>query len=170
VTYILSCKWSIVHKDDVDDFFEVLRWSKEFGVDTPNGRQVKQGVMGVFAAGTFDPREHVKIKDGTSLLLPTYAARMNIQLFKASDFNAKLHERGCALAMTVQKVCRVARDEKEIRIILEMIWKEPGNSEAELAEVEGRNQDLFEFERSLEMGPVLSPEMQLTATPRGQEA
>jgi hypothetical protein len=171
VTYVLSCKWSVVHKDDVDDFFEVLRWSKEFGVDTPDGRQVKQGVMGVFAAGTFDPREHVKIKDGMSLPLATYAARMNIQLFKASDFNAKLHERGCATAMTVQKICRVARDEKEIRRILELMWKEPGASEAALAETEGRNKDLYEFERSLETGPpALTPEMEPAPALAAQEA
>ncbi len=124
-----------------------------------------------FAAGTFDPREHVKIKDGMSLPLATYAARMNIQLFKASDFNAKLHERGCATAMTVQKICRVARDEKEIRRILELMWKEPSTSEAALAETEGRNKDLYEFERSLETGPpALTPEMEPAPALAAQEA
>ena len=43
ITYVLSCKWGLVRKRDVDDFLDVLRWSKEFGVDTPDGRQVKQG-------------------------------------------------------------------------------------------------------------------------------
>jgi len=42
ITYVLSCKWGIVRKSHVDDFLEVLRWSKEFGVDTPDGREVKQ--------------------------------------------------------------------------------------------------------------------------------
>jgi uncharacterized membrane-anchored protein YjiN (DUF445 family) len=56
--------------------------------------------------------------------LPSYAARMNIQLLKASDFNKKLKERGCMKA-TVQKICKYAKDENEVREILEAIWKEP---------------------------------------------
>jgi len=63
VTYVLSCKWGLVNKRDVDDFLEVLRWSKEFGVDTPDGRSVKQGVVSVFAAGVFNPKEIVRLKD-----------------------------------------------------------------------------------------------------------
>lgn len=51
ITYVLSCKWGLVNKEHVDDFLEVLRWSKEFGVDTPDGRRIKQGVYGVFAGG-----------------------------------------------------------------------------------------------------------------------
>jgi len=38
ITYVLSCKWGLVRKSDVDDFLDVLRWSKDFGVDTPDGR------------------------------------------------------------------------------------------------------------------------------------
>jgi hypothetical protein len=171
VTYVLSCKWSIVHKDDVDDFFEVLRWSKEFGVDAQDGRQVKQGVMGVFAAGTFDPREHVKIKDGTSVPLPAYASRINIQLFKASDFNTKLHERRCPSIVTVQKVCRIARDEKEVRQMLDTMWKDPANSQPVLREAEGRNGDLYQFERSLETETLVpNPEIEGLQTPVVQEA
>lgn len=49
VTCVLSCKWGLVNKDHLDDFLEVLMWSKEYGVDTPEGRQVKQGVIGIFA-------------------------------------------------------------------------------------------------------------------------
>ncbi|MEM2145452.1 MAG: hypothetical protein QW279_08820, partial [Candidatus Jordarchaeaceae archaeon] len=30
VTYVLSCKWGLICKRDIDDFFDVLRWSKEF--------------------------------------------------------------------------------------------------------------------------------------------
>jgi hypothetical protein len=40
-----------------------LRWSKEFGVDTPDGRQVRQGVLGVFAVSAFNPHENVRLKD-----------------------------------------------------------------------------------------------------------
>ena len=37
ITYVLSCKWGLVERRHIDDFLEVLRWSKEFGVDTPEG-------------------------------------------------------------------------------------------------------------------------------------
>lgn len=40
VTYVLECKWGIVSRRDLDDFFNVLKWSTDF-VDTPEGRQVK---------------------------------------------------------------------------------------------------------------------------------
>jgi hypothetical protein len=38
ITYVLECKWGLVSKRHVDDFLEVLRWSSEFGVNTPEGR------------------------------------------------------------------------------------------------------------------------------------
>ena len=56
IIYILECKWGLIQKRYVDDFFEVLKWSKEFGVNTPDGRQVKQGVMGVFSGSAFNPK------------------------------------------------------------------------------------------------------------------
>jgi len=150
VTYVLSCKWTLVHKEDVDDFLEVLEWSKEFGVDTPDGRQVKQGVMGVFAAGAFTAREHVKLRDGTTITLPTYAERMNIQLLKASDLNERLREQECPAPITVQRICRTAKDEKEVRQMLDQTWKNPTISEAVLTEAITRNRDLYQFEKSLE--------------------
>jgi hypothetical protein len=150
ITYVLSCKWGLVQKRDVDDFFDVLRWSKEFGVDTPEGRQVRQGVIGVFAASAFNPHEHVKLKDETTISLASYAARMNIQLLKAADFNQRLRERGCSAKVTVQKICKVARNEDEVREILDAIWKSPDRAEEILAEVVERNKDIYDFERSLQ--------------------
>jgi len=148
ITYILSCKWGLVNKRDVDDFFDVLRWSKEFGVDTPEGRQVKQGIMGVFAAGAFNPKENVRLKDETTISLASYAARMNIQLLKAADFNEKLHEHGCSA--TVQKICRIAKDESEVREVLDAVWTKPSKGEEILTEVAEKNKELYEFERTLE--------------------
>jgi len=111
VTYVLSCKWGLVSRAHVDDFLEVLRWSKGFGVDTPDGHDVKQGVVGVFAASTFNPRETVQLKDGTKISLTQYASRGNLQLITAADFNKMLREKGCPKEATVQKICRASRDE-----------------------------------------------------------
>jgi hypothetical protein len=156
VTYVLSCKWGLVRKRDVDDFFDVLRWSKEFGVDTPDGRQVRQGVIGVFAASAFNPHENVRLKDESTLNLASYAARMNIQLLKGSDFNQKLCEKGCSKKVTVQKVCKVAKDENEVREILDALWKSPEKSEEILTEALERNKDVYDFEKMLEKASPLN--------------
>ncbi|MEM3572837.1 MAG: helix-turn-helix domain-containing protein [Nitrososphaeria archaeon] len=148
-TYVLSCKWGLIHKEDVDDFLEVLRWSKEFGVNTPDGRQIKQGVVGVFAGGAFDPKENVQLKDGSKISLASYASRMNIQLLKAADFNRKLRERGC-INLTVQKICRIAKDENEVREILDKAWKDPVKSDVLIASIAEKNKKLYDFERMLE--------------------
>jgi len=150
VTYVLSCKWGLVNKRDVDDFLEVLRWSKEFGVDTPQGRQAKQGVIGIFAAGSFNPKEGVRLRNGAEVSLPSYAGRMNIQLLKAVDFNQKLHERGCPKTVTVQKICKVAKREEEVRGMLDAIWEEPKKGEEILGKTLEKNKELYKFERMLE--------------------
>jgi len=148
-TYVLECKWGLVRKRHIDDFFDVLRWSNEFGVDTPEGRQIKQGITGVFAGSSFDPRESVRLKDETTISLASYTARMNVQLLKAADFNEKLRERGVPKAVTVQKICRFARDEKEVREILEAIWENPVKGKEILAKVVERNREVYEFEKML---------------------
>ena len=150
ITYVLECKWGLVRKENVNDFLDVLKWSKDFGVDTPDGRQVKQGVVGVFAGSAFNPKESVRLKDETEISLATYTARMNIQLLKASDFNEKLQERGVQNAVTVQKICRIAKDEKEVREILEEMWKTPERSEEILSKIIEKNKEIYEFEKMLE--------------------
>ena len=147
--YVLECKYGLIRKEDIDDFFEVLRWSKEFGVDTPEGRRVKQGVIGVFAGKAFNPKEKIRLKDERLVSLPEYAARMNIQLLKASDFNQKLREKGCPLSVTVQKICKIARDEVEVREILQDIWQNPKKAQETLEKVARKNEEIFELEKYL---------------------
>jgi DNA-binding Lrp family transcriptional regulator len=151
ITYILECKWGLIQKKYLDDFFEVLRWSKEFGVDTPEGRQIKQGVVGVFAGSAFNPKESVRLKDETVISLATYTARMNIQLLKAADFNEKLRERSVPKEITVQKICRIAKDEKEIRETLESIWETPEKGSEILGKTVEKNKEVYEFEKMLEL-------------------
>ncbi len=150
ITYVLECKWGLVRKRDVDDFFEVLRWSKDFGVDTPKGRQVRQGIIGVFAGQSFDTRENVRLEDGSSINLPSYAQRMNIQLLKAVDFNQRLRDKGVPQYVTVQKICRASKDEADVRDALEKIWEKPEEGREILADTISRNQEVYEFEQMLE--------------------
>ena len=136
ITYVLSCKWGLVNKRHVDDFLEILRWSKDFGVDTPDGREIKQGVVGVFAASSFNPRENVRLKDESVISLAQYAARRNLQLVTAAEFNVKLRERGCPRMVTVQKVCRLARDEGEVRRTLDYVWSDSENTSKTLKDLQ----------------------------------
>lgn len=147
ITYVLECKWGLVHKQNIDEFFDVLRWGKEFGCDTENGRAIKQGIVGVFAGGAFDPKEKVYLKDG-AVDLPTYAARMNIQLLKATDFNEKLREWGCKV--TIQKICRVAADEAEVKETLALLWDNPAKADEIFGNLIEKNKKLYEFEKMLE--------------------
>ena len=158
ITYVLSCKWGLVTKGHVDDFLEVLRWSKDFGVDTPSGREMKQGVIGVFAASAFNPRENVNVQ-GTSMSLARYASLRRLQLVTSADFNEKLHEKGCPKVVTVQKICGLAKNEEEVRWSLDAVWKEPAVSELILSELRTRNQDLYRFEEMLE-GKTLVPNVE----------
>lgn len=156
ITYILSCKWGIVCKRDIDDFLDVLKWSKEFGVSSSDSREVKQGIVGVFAASAFNPNERIRIKDDCAVSLATYAARMNLQILKASDFNVKLHQRGSSAEVTVQRICRIAKNEQQVREILEKLWENPQKSEQILASYVGKNKEVYEFERLLEAPDALA--------------
>jgi hypothetical protein len=159
-TYVLECKWGIVKKRDIDDFMNVLRWSKDFGVDTPEGRQMKQGITGVFAASAFNPKENMVVNDQT-MSLASYANRLNINILKAVDFNQKLRERGCRTNITIQKLCAVTKDEMEVRETLDAIWSKPDEAEKILIEIARKNESLYEFEKMLENKPKSK-----TASPR----
>jgi hypothetical protein len=149
ITYVLSCKWGLVNKGHVDDFLEVLRWSNDFGVDTPSGREMKQGIIGVFAASAFNPKENVNVQ-GTYMSLAKYASLRRLQLVTAADFNEKLRGRGCPKMVTVQKACGLAKNEEEVRWAIDAIWKDPSASEVILSELRTRNQELYKFEEILE--------------------
>ncbi len=75
---------------------------------------------------------------------------MEIQLLKASDFNEKLREKGCSKGVTVQKVCKVAEAEKEVRELLDALWENPEKGEETLTEARERNEEIYQFEKMLE--------------------
>ncbi len=147
---MLECKWGLVNKKELDDFFEVLRWSIEFGVDTPDGRAIKQGINAIFAASSFNPRESVRLRDGSEISLSHYASRRNIQLLRASDFNTKLRERGVPNTVTAQKICRISQNENEVRNILTEIWKDPSKTRIIINKINRKNKKLYEFEEKIQ--------------------
>ena len=75
---------------------------------------------------------------------------MNIQLLKSADFNEKLRERGCEKSITVQRVCRIAQDEDEVRRIMKKLWENPSDSKQTLVQSEKKNMKIYKFEKILE--------------------
>jgi hypothetical protein len=165
-TYVLECKWGLVRKRDVDDFLDVMKWSTDFGVDTPAGRQLKQGVTGVFAGNAFKPDEKVTI-GGQTISLADYANRLNVSLLKAQDFNSKLRERGCKLKITIQRICRVCSSEDEVRETLEAIWRKPHEAEDIVEKLAKKNEELYRFERTLEEEPAQARQLPVTSRQQG---
>ena len=145
---MVECKYSVVTRRTLDDFIEVLKWSTDFGVDTENGREVKKDVIPVFGAGAYNPKEKVVV-NGQKITLAQYASRMNIKLLRPADFNQKLREHGADKKVTVQKICRVCKDEKDVRIVLDEIWQSPSKAQKVLSETLMRNHGVFEFEKIL---------------------
>jgi hypothetical protein len=138
-----------VRKKDLEGSLNVLKWSYDFGVDTSEGRTIKQGVIGIFAGTAFNPEERIAVGN-ESISIAQYAARMNIQLLKAADLNEMFHNRGVEKPVTVQKVCTRARNEAEVREILGKIWNEPKGAPESIDELVTKNASLFDFERQLE--------------------
>jgi len=68
---------------------------------------------------------------------------------RPADFNAKLREVGVDKKVTVQKICRACKDEKDVRSVLDEIWEEPLGAPKALAQTLTKNQSVFEFENIL---------------------
>ena len=61
-----------------------------------------------------------------------------------------LREKGCPREATVQKICRAARDEAQVRESLDSFWEKPIEATAILGMLRQKNQDLYKFEEKLE--------------------
>jgi hypothetical protein len=72
----------------------------------------------VFASLDFDPAKSDNTENETKISAAAYAARINIQLVKATDLHGKMRERGIPKEITVQGVCRTAKNEQDDAISL----------------------------------------------------
>ena len=69
----------------------------------------------------------------------------------ASDFNAKLREKGES-DVSVQKVCRLSKNEAEVREVLDALWKTPAEAASIVESLAKKNEDLYNFEKMLAEG------------------
>ncbi|MEM3041775.1 MAG: hypothetical protein QXG97_07130, partial [Nitrososphaerota archaeon] len=51
---------------------------------------------------------------------------------------------------TVQKICRRAKDEEEVRETLDNIWKQPEKGEEIIKDLSEKNEEVYQFEKMLE--------------------
>lgn len=131
------------------DNLEVLCWSQKFNVDTENSREIRQRIVAIFAGTAFNPEGKIRIGE-SEITLAQYAARMKIDLIKASDLNEQLHKKGVDSYVTVQKVCEFSKNEFDVKEIITKIWNQPEKAKELLTQLSEENKKLFEFERSLE--------------------
>jgi hypothetical protein len=61
-----------------------------------------------------------------------------------------LLEKGCTKAVSVQRICKVARDEREVHEILNAIWEHSNKTEEILEKVAKNNEDIDKLERMLD--------------------
>jgi hypothetical protein len=52
--------------------------------------------------------------------------------------------------VTVQKVCKAAKDEKDVRELLDALWKDSQKGEEILSDAVERNKEIYRFEKMLE--------------------
>lgn len=62
---------------------------------------------------------------------------------------AELRDRGVDKKVTVQKVCRVFKNEKDVRAALDEIWQSPLKAQEVLSKAIMKNQSVFDFEKAL---------------------
>ena len=60
-----------------------------------------------------------------------------------------MREHGVDKKVTVQKICRVCRGEKDVREVLDEIWQSPLEANKVLSKAFSRNQNVFEFEKAI---------------------
>lgn len=61
-----------------------------------------------------------------------------------------MHQRNDPKDVIFQRTCRLARNEKEVRELLEAIWENTAKSEEILNKVAEKNKYVYEFEKVLE--------------------
>ena len=74
---------------------------------------------------------------------------LNVQLLRVADFNTKLRDKGVPKDVTVQKMCKAARDERDVRRMLDAIWDKPERTKNVLDNAIKTNSSVFKFEEEL---------------------
>ena len=148
VTNVVEAKFSLIRKDDLEDFVEVVKWSKEFGADERHGRIIKNGVVLWMSGAAIDKKATIPVGNDY-LTVAQYAARLGIKFIPTGEINAQLQKHGWEKG-SINAICKIAKDANEAMQILDEIWKHPKRASEILAKYTEQNRSILEQERMLE--------------------
>ena len=145
---VLEVKFDLIGRNVLEEFRDVLKSSSEFGVDTQDGREIKNGVVLWMIGAAIDNKAHIRIGN-EYLNIAVYAGRLGIKFIPISQINQLLRNHGWTKA-SVQAICRIAKDANEAMIIMDEVWKYPKSAEKVLDRYREQNKFILEQERLLE--------------------
>jgi hypothetical protein len=148
VTNVVEAKFSLIRRDDLEDFVEIVKWSKEFGANDRHGRIIKNGVVLWVSGAAIDSKATIPVGN-EYLTVAQYAARLGIKFIATSEINAQLQKRGWEKA-SVNAICKAAKDANEAMQIFDEIWKHPDKAQDILGKYREQNKSILEQERMLE--------------------
>jgi len=148
VTNLIEVKFNLIRRDDVEDFLDIARFSKEFGADDRHGRVIRNGVVLWMAGAAIDNKASILVGNDY-LTVASYASRLGIKFIPVSQINEQLQRRGWEKA-SVKAICRVAKDAYEAMDILDQIWAHPKEAKGIISKHTEQNKAILEQERMLE--------------------
>jgi DNA-binding transcriptional ArsR family regulator len=148
VTNLLEVKFSLIRRDDVEDFVDIARFSAEFGADAKHGRVIRNGVVLWMAGAAIDNKASILVAN-EYLTIASYASRLGIKFIPISQINEQLQHHGWEKA-TVKAICKVAKDAHEAMEMLDQIWAHPKEAKAIITKYTEQNRSILEQERMLE--------------------
>lgn len=93
ITNLLEVKYTLIRKDDVKDFVDIARFSKEYGASDRETRVVKNGVIVWMAGEAMDNNASILI-GSEYLTVASYVRRLGIKFVPMSTLNCRFSERG----------------------------------------------------------------------------
>jgi predicted DNA-binding transcriptional regulator len=148
VTNLIEVKFNLIRRDDVEDFLDIARFSKEFGAGDRHGRVIRNGVVLWMAGAAIDNKASILVGNDY-LTVASFASRLGIKFIPVSQINEQLQRRGWEKA-SVKAICRVAKDAYEAMEILDQIWAHPKEAEEIVTKCREQNKSILEQERMLE--------------------
>jgi len=149
VTNLLEVKFNLVRRDDIEDFLDIARFSKEFGADDRHGRVIRNGVVLWMAGAAIDNKASILVGNDY-LTVASFASRLGIKFIPVSQINEQLQRRGWEKA-SVKAICRVAKDAHEAMEALDQIWAHPKEAKGIISKYTEQNKSILEQERMLEL-------------------
>jgi len=148
VTNLIEVKFNLIRRDDIEDFLDIARFSKEFGADDRHGRVIRNGVVLWMVGAAIDNKASILVGNDY-LTVASFASRLGIKFIPVSQINEQLQHHGWEKA-SVKAICKAAKDAHEAMAILDQIWAHPKEAKEIISKYTEQNKSILEQERMLE--------------------